>query len=130
MKYSENQIRTAFAIAEIPTDFANKIIGYLPQAVEQLRLTEPETIADLFEWFCLTENICETELKSSKRDRYLFEIRLKFTTLAKEKFGKRATQQAIGNILNRNHCTVLHYFKTIKARKLKVDKLNRIKNGE
>lgn len=130
MKYSESQICKAFELGNIPHDFAENIIKLLPDAVEQLRLVQPETLEDLFEWFCLNEKICEEELKSEKRDRYLFEFRLKFTNLAKETFGKKATHCAIGKALNRDHSTIMHYFTKIKARKLKSEKLERIKNGE
>lgn len=109
MKYNLNQIKTAFDLAEIPQDFAERILNYLPEAVEKLRLSEPETLEDLFEQFCNEHQIEESQLKGKNRKHKLVELRYKFTKLAKEKFGKKATHCAIGRVLNKTHCTVLWY---------------------
>lgn len=129
MSYTINHIRKAFELAEIPEGFANRIINYLPEAVRLVALSDPNILNDLFDDFCRIEEIDREWLLSRKRSAEMFEIRLKFTKLAKEKFGKKATQQAIGYVLNRDHATVLWYLRILKLREAKAEKLNKLRHG-
>jgi chromosomal replication initiation ATPase DnaA len=126
MNFSIKHITKAFELSRLPEFYAEKVISNLPEAVRQTRLIQPDNLDDLFEWFCFEENISERELKSHSRKKNLVELRLKFSTLSKVKFGKKATQQAIGKVLNRDHASVLRYLRIVKARSLKGKKVNKL----
>ena len=66
MNFSTEQIRKAFELAEIPEDFANRIIEYLPEAVRSLNIIQAETLDDFFGQFCILNSIAESELRSRK----------------------------------------------------------------
>jgi hypothetical protein len=109
MNFSIKHIIKAFELSRLPKFFAEKVISNLNEAVRQTRLIQPDNMEDLFELFCLEEGISERELRSKKRSHYLVELRYKFTKLAVQTFGKKATQVKIGKVLDRDHGTILWY---------------------
>ena len=127
MNFSTEQIRKAFELAEIPEDFANRIIEYLPEAVRSLNIIQAETLDDFFGQFCILNSIAESELRSRKRDENLVKLRKKFAILAKERFPGHSSRE-IGAEINRHGLTVRHYYNREKTRKEKRDNLERLKN--
>lgn len=127
MNYSIEHIHKAFELAEIPEDFANRIIEYLPEAVRLLNTIHAETLSDFFGQFCILNSISESELRSRKRDENLVKLRKKYCILAKERFPEHSSVE-IGREIDRDGSTVRNYFDREKTRKEKRDNLERMKN--
>ena len=128
MNYSVNHIRKAFELCAVPSDFAEDVISRLPEAQMLCRQKEPEDLHDLFEQFCFMEKVSEDSIRYGKRSAELFEMRLKFSNLAKVMFPK-TSQAKIGSVINRDHVSVLRYFKIAKARQAKAEKRRDLING-
>ena len=123
MKYSKFQILKAAELSGLSEAQAMLISSFLD-------IVTTSTLEDLLVAFCLDENINKEEFLSKKRSNHLFEYRVKFTKLAKSKFGKEATQEAIGIVLNRDHASVTRYLKLLKAKEQKIKKTKKLKfNG-
>lgn len=126
MNYSTDHIRRAFELAEIPSDFTERIIEYLPEAVRQLETVQAESLNDFFGQFCILNSIPEDEIRSKKRDEWIVRLRKKYCILAKEHFPDHSSRE-IGLMINRHGLTVRHYFNREKTRKEKRDNMERMK---
>lgn len=105
MNYSINHIRRAFELAEIPSDFAERIIEYLPEAVRQLETVQAETLNDFFGQFCIKNEVTEGEMKSRKKVDRLAKLRKKYVILAKQYFPDEPNKW-IGREINRDASSV------------------------
>lgn len=128
MNFSTDHIRRAFELAEIPSDFAERIIQYLPEAVRQLETVQTETLNDFLGQFCIKNEVTEEEMKAKRKPGDIAKLRQKFIILAKQHFPK-APNWKIGKEIDRGSSLVCWVLKNEETRLIKQANMERMKNG-